>query len=1117
MARLEGGIYHRGVTEGGDAGPGRSTAIVLFTDVVGSTELRSRLGDDAAEVVRRRHDRLVTEAIEANRGRLVKNLGDGLMATFAGASDAVAAAVRIQQALDRYNRSADSVVAVELRVGISAGDVAFEEGDCFGTPVIEAARLCGAARGGQILVTDVVRWLAGSTGGHRFAPIGALELKGLPAPVPAGMVTWEPLPQSSVPLPALLTDIGRIFVGREAQVERLEQLWKEAAAGERRVALLAGEAGVGKTRLAAELATRVHEGGATVLAGRCDEDLGVPYQPFVEALRHFVDHTPTADLTERLGRYGGELVRLMPELAERPFDLAPPLQSDPETERYRLFDAVATWLAAASAEGPVLLVLDDLQWAAKPTLLLLRHLLRSAVALRVLFVATYRDTDVGHGHPLREVVADLRRQVGLDRLSLTGLDPSAVVAFMEQDAGHSLDEGDILVAQAVYQETEGNPFFVREVLRHLKESGRLRRREGREEGPLAVDALGIPESVRDVVGRRLSRLSADTNEALRIAAVTGTEFELAVLQAVGEFADNVLLSAVEEATLARLTMETVPARRYRFAHALVRDTMYEELSAARRVALHRRVAEAIEAIHGGALDDYLPALAHHWSRASAPGAKPNRAIDYATRAGHRALSQLANDEAASYYRQALDLLVAGEVAGKDDHRLELLISLGEAQRRAGDPLSRQTLLGAVALAQALGDAEALARAAMANTRGVYWSTGLTGADTERVAALEAALKAIGDEPTGVRARLLATLSLELVFTPDRHHRVQLSDEALRIARSLDDPAALAQVLVTRAWTINAPDTLGDRLAGVAELLTLAAELDDPVLKFRAHFLRARITLETGEFDDGNEHFEKARAIAEELGQPTLRFTVSWLAVGHVFRSGLIGAAERVAQAAFEIGESSSQPDALQINLLQRCSIRLEQDRLGELTAELSDLAAQHPGMPGLTVVLAAAYCNLGRDDDALDCLEPLAATSFELPHDPLWLGYLAFAVEVISQLRCHRHADALYDLLRPYGEQFPVLVAVSRPSTGHFLGMLAALMGRDNEAEDHFSAAERLHIRLHAPGFLARTRLEWARLLLTRRRPGDAERALELLGQALATARELGLTNVERQALALLA
>jgi len=253
-------------------------------------------------------------------------------------------------------------------------------------------------------VSEIVRLLAGLAD-EDLGDRGRLELKGLQKPVPAWEVRWQPVAVSAIPMPSLLTDVGRIFVGRDAELERLGQLWKEAAAGERRVALMAGEPGMGKTRLTAEVAMRVHDEGGVVLAGRCDEDLGVPYQPFVEALRHFVDHTPSQALGERLGRYGGELARLVPELSERVVDLAAPLRSDRKPSVTECSTAVAAWLTAAAAEDPVVLVLDDLQWAAKPTLLLLRHIVRTSDVRRLLILGTYRDTELTYDHPLVELLA----------------------------------------------------------------------------------------------------------------------------------------------------------------------------------------------------------------------------------------------------------------------------------------------------------------------------------------------------------------------------------------------------------------------------------------------------------------------------------------------------------------------------------------------------------------------------------------------------------------------------------------------------------------------------------------------------------------------------------------
>jgi predicted ATPase len=264
---------------------------------------------------------------------------------------------------------------------------------------------------------------------------------------------------------------------------------------------------------------------------------------------------PPPELSGQLGRFGSELGRLVPELSERVPGLPPTLRSDPETERYRLFDAVAAWLTAASAASAILVVVDDLQWATKPTLLLFRHLVRSSELKRLLILGTYRDTELGHDHPLVEVLADLRRQGGVERLSLMGLDSSGVAAFIEQAAGRALEDEDMLLARAIYEETEGNPFFVREVLRHLVETGALERREGRWATRFSVEELGIPEGVRELVGRRLSRLSAGANRVLRTAAVVGAEFEPALVRAAEEIDEEELISALEEATGARLVME----------------------------------------------------------------------------------------------------------------------------------------------------------------------------------------------------------------------------------------------------------------------------------------------------------------------------------------------------------------------------------------------------------------------------------------------------------------------------------------------------------------------------------------------------------------------------------
>ncbi len=1084
------------------------TATVLFTDLVGSTELMSRLGDVAYDELRGDHFAGLREALAAHHGEEVKNTGDGVMATFSSAVEALECAVAMQQVADRQTRSPGATVAI--RVGLSTGEVTFEGGDVFGTAVVEAARLVAAARPGQILATAVVRMLAGSRAPTTMSDVGPLELKGLPDPVMACEVSWEPT-AAVVPLPSLLTGTGRVFVGRDVEVERLEALWKESSAGERRVALVAGEPGVGKTRLAAELARSVHATGAVVLAGRCDEEMGVPYQPVVEALRHMIGRTPPQELDGRLGRFGGELVRLVPELASLAA-LPPPLSSDPETERYRLFDAVAAWLSALSSMAPVLLVMDDLQWAAKPTLLLLRHVLRSNEPMRLLVVGTYRDTEVGRGSPLAELVANLRRDGGMERISLSGLDAAAVADFLGQAVGGGVSgEGESL-ALAIHAETEGNPFFVSEVLRHLIETGGIHQEDGRWVTTQPIETLGIPEGVRDVVGQRLSRLSEAANEALALAAVVGTEFELAVLEQAGSVAGEDLLSAMDEVVAAHLAAEVPgPLGRYRFAHALVRDALYDELSAPRRVLRHARVAEAIQTVHAGALEDHLPALAYHYALAAAPAAPRDKAVDFAARAGDRAAAQLAHDEAASYYRQALELL---DVADEARH-LELLLALGEAERRAGDARYRQTLLDATGLAKRLGDTDALARAALANNRGLFSVVGLV--DAERVVALEDALTAYPDPDSPVRARLLAGLGRELVYG-DRDRRVRLNDEALAIARRAGDAPTLAEVLLGRFYAIAAPTTAPERLENMRELVHLAAILEDPALACRALGFQARVAVELADIDQADNCLDAHDRLSAELGQPHLRWITSWQRTAQALWRGHIELAERRAQETLEVARASSQPDADLFFALNTFWIRFEQGLLDQdVVSLLLETLANHPGATFLETWLALLYAETGQFPEARRHLGQLAESRFaKLGFDHLWLSGISAAAIVAARVGDMERCAVLTELLAPFSEHLVVCAHMIIGAVSHHLGALASAVGDFDSADVRFAAAETTHERIGAPAWLARTRLEWARMLRQRADPGDGDRSRKLLGQALESARTMSLVAVERQAVALL-
>ncbi|MEX2100124.1 MAG: AAA family ATPase, partial [Acidimicrobiia bacterium] len=1036
----------------------RATYTVFFTDIVGSTEQRSRLGDEVGDALRREHDTIVREATEAHGGEVVKGTGDGALVAFLGAAEALSCAIAIQQAIERRNRTADERLG--LCVGVSLGDARYEDGDIHGTSVNEAARLCAKAGDGEIICSDVVRAVAGSRTDVEFRPLGSLELKGIPDPVAVSAVLWTPLDVEEapgLPLPPDLEPGTRfLFAGRHAELEDLVARWKSATAGESGLVLIAGEPGVGKTRLSMEIARRAQEDDAVVLYGRCDDEIGVPYQPFVEALTFWIERVLVGSGAGALGRHGGELVRLVPHLADRVDDLPAPLSSDPETEQYRLFDAVASWLSAVAEDRALLLVLDDVHWAAKPTLLMLRHVARSSEG-RLLVVATYRDTELERSHPLTGALADLRRMPDVSRIALVGLDESGVAELLESTAGHTLDESGVALARAIHAETEGNPFFVGEVLRHLSETGAIYEREGRWTTDANVAALGIPEGVREVIGRRLDRLSEVTNNALAHASVVGREFDLAMLGRLVELDDEAVIEALDDAIEARVIRETGIGR-YTFSHALVRSALYDELRPTRRARLHRRVAEGIEAAHAPNLDRHLGELAHHYGRAG----DTEKTVEYACRAGEHALAQLAHDEAAAHFDHARELLEDDE---PDPRRLgHILLQLGVAQRRAGDGGYRDTLLRAAALAGDADDTELLAQAALANTRGFFSTFGAT--DEERVAVVRRALEEIGDSDRQERARLLANLVIETVFSEPIETREALSEEALELARRIGDAPTLAHVLVARCLAVWDPSTLVERLAFSEELVAVADQLADPYIQFFAAWYRFAPCVEAGRIAEAAETLERVTALAAELGQATPRWMDLIARSGQEVLRGDHERAEALAEEQMAAGEGVGSPqEPLFFYGVIVFAIRLDQGRAGE-ALPIAEVAAEQFGyIPGLAGMLAVTLCAVGREDEARALLD--AAPRFrDIPWNQLRSSVLWGWTLVVAHLRDEARAAELYELLAPYEDQLVYNGLICFDSIASLLGALAQVLGRTEDAERHLDAAIEIATRIEAPGFL---------------------------------------------------
>lgn len=622
----------------------------LFTDVVRSTELAAAHSPEEADEIRRTHFSILRQAIAETGGTELKHLGDGVMVVFGSASSALTCAVVMQQGVDLENRRCEH--SVGLRAGLSGGEVAHEDDDYFGDPVVEAARLCAASQRGQILASDVVRLMAGRRNRHPCNAVGAVPLKGFPHPVEAVEVVWEPVEGAGgkvgIPLPGRLgvhPDAG--VVGRASELRMMADAATRTAVGEgREVILVSGEAGLGKTTLVAEAARMAFHNGACVLFGHCEEDLATPYQLFAEALGHYITHAPEDQLLAHVEVHGSELNRLVPMLASRIPDLPPTRATDPDSERFLLFAATVGLIADASAGQPIVLVFEDLQWADKGSLLLLQHLTTALQPMRVLVLGTYRDGDLAPSQAFLDTFAALSREHGVGRVEMTGMDHNEVVVFMSA-AGYALDDAMMDLAHTVHRETDGNPFFVTEVLRHLAETGAVKQDEtGTQVAEGSFGRMALPDTIRKVIRARMGRLGRAAGRVLAIAAVIGRDFDLDLLAKATETPEDELLEVLDAATAASLVRElTDSPGHYNFAHALIQYAVYEDLGPTRQAKTHRLLAEALEELCGDRPGSRISELARHWgstSRATDAG----KAIKYTQQAGDAALSALARGRAA---------------------------------------------------------------------------------------------------------------------------------------------------------------------------------------------------------------------------------------------------------------------------------------------------------------------------------------------------------------------------------------------------------------------------------------------------------------------------------------
>ncbi|MBD0282232.1 MAG: DUF2791 family P-loop domain-containing protein [Thermoleophilaceae bacterium] len=881
-----------------------------------------------------------------------------------------------------------------------------------------------------------------------------------------------------------------IFVGRDAELGTLLGALEQAQAGRGSVCLVSGEPGIGKSRLADEIAAHARERDLAVLRGRCWEAGGAPaFWPWVQLLRGHIRSAETEDLRRQMGAGAPELGELLPDVGEALGVLPRPEVRDPEALRFRLFDAVATFLHSIAAEkGGLLVELDDLHAADEPSLLLLDFVARTVADSRVAIVGAYRDTETGPGHPLERLVGDLVKEPPVARIALGGLRRRDIGEYVELSCGsRARDE----VVEALHASTAGQPLFVVEVVRQLAAEGRL---------DSADLARAVPAGVREAIDNRLERLPESTREALAMASVVGAEFDPDLLERVTP--DDDVASALEEAITAKLVTAAAGAPGLlRFSHALVRDALYGALPAGRRRRLHRSIAAELERRHAADPGPHLAQLAHHFFEAGSG----DEAAEYGRLGAERASSQLAYEEAARLYRLALRALERSE-APDPGRRCDVLLALGDARARAGDDAgAKETFLRAAEIARLEGMADRLGRAALGY--GGRWVWTVLRDDPHIIPLLEEAIATLPREDSALRARLLARLAagpLKGKGDAARGRRFALSREAVEMARRLGDPLVLAWTLDGRKVAIWGPDTLEEHWTVIDELRALAEEAGDPEQLVDAHICALIKLFERFELDQFRLEYTLAQKALAELGQPGQRWLVRVMAPMHALLVGRLADADRLIDEAFELGRQAAPWNARISSLLQRFVLRGLERRLGEVEQQLHAAALENPTYPVLHAALASLYAELGDTTSARSTFESLAANDFgAVPFDEEWLVIIALLTDACAFLGDAGRASVLYERLEPYGQR--VLVApieLALGSAARPLGKLAATLQRTELAARWFERAASENANAGALPWAAHAQLDHARMLLA---SGERAGAEPLLAEAADTYRKLGM------------
>jgi DNA-binding CsgD family transcriptional regulator len=891
---------------------------------------------------------------------------------------------------------------------------------------------------------------------------------------------------------------GALVVGREAELAALSNLLGRMVSGHGALVALVGEPGIGKSHTAQTLARRAT--GARTLWGRCNEEPGAPpYWPWLQIMRVWLEGHDDDELRATLGAAAAPIAEILPEIRQRIGNLAPLLPTpDPQQERFRLFDAMTSFWKAAAATEPLLLIIDNLHWADASSLRMLEFLAPEIADSHILLLTTWRDSELGRQHPLAVTLGDLARYGHFHRFRLAGLNRQETATLIAQTGGAGLTPP---LLDGIYSQTEGNPLFIAETTSLLIQEGVLgRRAEERAAGPRGPASIRIPEGVREVIGRRLNRLSPQANRVLECAALIGRTFELQLLgRVLDETLTRNLQDTIEEALHAHVLEAAEEPGWFQFSHALIRDTLYDEIAVPTRSGLHLRVAQAIEERYKDDADRHLPALAHHYTSAL-PGADAGRATDIARQAAERASRLLAHEEAARYYRLALK--AAGAMSPRDPAMtIGLLNALGESLTATGEYLqAREAFEQAMSLANTSSAIDQMARAAL-GFETATWAPGLPGQAAARLLREALAAQSSGDSTT--KAKLLSSLARALIFSGDAAQATIVREQAVAIARRSGDTGTLATTLVSTLSARWQPERSTERMRDIDEAVRLAEQDNNVLCALDAQAWQLFELMELGDLSGWRERLERFECRAEELHQPFLRYVVATSRATFALLEGRFDDAERLIGQALQIGRRMPGLDAPGVYGMQMFTLRCEQGRLRELAPLVRAFVNATPKAGAWRPGLALLYAEIDLLDDARREFEALATDDFvAVRHDGLRAASLAYLAQVCARLGDKNRAEVLYAMLLPY-EGRNLLIGTTVGCLGaaaSLLGLLAATQRNWQDAQRHFESALEMNFRQGAAPALAHTRLRYAVMRLARDADGDRAAASLLLDDASAAA-----------------